>query len=224
MRVLLVNDDGIEHFNLKQLEISIKKFASKLMIVAPAEEQSAKSMSMTLGEIKYKQLSENSYKIFGTPVDCVNFAISGLNFNPDIIISGVNEGPNLGSDIMYSGTVGACVQAFKYKIPSIAISKSYNSIEDLVNILTKVFSYVFENRLFSQEYILNINIPDVTNDFKIVFAKPYFFESKAKSIMNSDKFTYNREIISSHVPGSDIFEFRSNNVTISKLKLNYNYE
>ena len=222
MKILLVNDDGINHNNLNLLENSIKRFSKETLIVAPSEEQSAKSMSMTLGEIEYKIIDKNKYAVKGTPVDCINFALSGLKFFPDLVISGVNEGPNLGGDLMYSGTVGACVQAKKYKIPSIAISKSYESKSDLDRVLEKVFNYVFENKLLSVDHIININLPYLKKDSEIKLTNVYFFNSNYNGVLNKENFIFGREIINDAPPNSDVYEYQKGHITVSKISLDYN--
>lgn len=222
MKILLVNDDGIHHKNLKFLEKILEKMGHSITVVAPFQEQSAKSMAMSLHEIEYEVIDHNKYSIKGTPVDCMNFALFGLKFIPDIVISGINEGPNLGSDLMYSGTVGACVQAHKYKIPAIAISKSVE-LDLTSTLIEEILTFVFQKKLFSQQYVLNVNIPSINKKSEIKLCETFAFESVISGSINAGKFNFKRDIIKNTPPNSDIFEYSKKHITISKIKLEYRF-
>ena len=128
MRVLLTNDDGIYAKGLRTLIERLSK-EHDVYVVAPSVEQSAKSHSITMHHpIMVKEVDlygsvQAAYAIGGTPADCVKIAIEELlELKPDIVISGINDGPNLGNDIIYSGTVAAAVEGSFYGVNSVAVS------------------------------------------------------------------------------------------------------
>jgi 5'-nucleotidase len=125
--ILLTNDDGIDAEGLKTLEKALKDLAH-LVVVAPDQERSAVSHGLTLRtQLQLKEISADHYVINGTPADCVIFALRRLFVQPpDLVISGINHGANLGDDIMYSGTVAAAREAAHHGVPSIAISQAYD--------------------------------------------------------------------------------------------------
>ena len=158
MIILLTNDDGIESSKLKYTRSVLERYG-KVVTVAPAKEQSAKGMSLTIGGFDFKQIDENTYAIDGTPVDCVKFAYAGLKLQPDVVVSGTNNGYNLGIDTKYSGTVGAALQAQYYGFKSIALSSDRRGDAMLRNELEQTLNHIFDNKLPSTEYTLNVNFP-----------------------------------------------------------------
>lgn len=158
MKILLVNDDGINAGKLK-LTKSILELFGTVTTIAPSFEQSAKSMALTFGGTTYTKLDENTYSVDGTPVDCMNFALLSLKEKPDVVVSGTNNGYNIGIDIRYSGTLGAALQAQYGKIPSIAFSSDYRGSEMIKSELEKVFRYVLDKKLLDQNHTINVNFP-----------------------------------------------------------------
>lgn len=130
MRILVTNDDGIDAEGLEVLVSYLKKASEKsgshheIVVLAPEGERSGVSHGMTLRRpTKVRKLSEGTYTCSGTPADCI--IVAGLGVMPglpDLVISGINRGPNLGTDIIYSGTCGAARQAALVGIPAIAVS------------------------------------------------------------------------------------------------------
>ena len=121
--VLATNDDGVEAKGLRAVKEELADLGT-VVVVAPAEERSAVSHGLTIHHpIRVREISENHYALTGTPVDCVLFAIRKiLPRLPDLVVSGINRGPNLGDDILYSGTVAAAREAALYRIPALAVS------------------------------------------------------------------------------------------------------
>jgi 5'-nucleotidase len=121
--ILVTNDDGIQADGIKALAESIRDLGS-VVLVAPELEQSASSHSITLDKpLRIKQYAPDRFGVTGTPTDCVLLAVHRiLSKNPDILISGINHGPNMGEDVIYSGTVAAAIEGYILRIPSIAIS------------------------------------------------------------------------------------------------------
>ncbi len=128
MRILLTNDDGVNAAGLKVLERIAANFSDDVWIVAPAEEQSGAGHSLTLTiPVRVRKLGERRFCVTGTPTDSVMMAIAEImkDHRPDLILSGVNRGANLGEDVTYSGTVSAAMEGALAGIPSIALSQSY---------------------------------------------------------------------------------------------------
>jgi len=123
MHVLLANDDGYDSEGLRCLENALSSMAT-VWVVAPDQGQSAMGRAITLQRpLKVTQVAERHYKVNGTPSDCVNLAVNGvLPVRPDLVISGINQGANMGDDISYSGTAAAAFEATILGIPAIAVS------------------------------------------------------------------------------------------------------
>ena len=127
MRILLTNDDGIHAPGLEVLEKIARTFSDDIWIVAPAEEQSGAGHSLTLGSpVRLRQYSERRFAVSGTPTDAVMMALrTVMPERPDLILSGINRGANLGDDVTYSGTVSAAIEGALAGIRSIALSQVY---------------------------------------------------------------------------------------------------
>jgi 5'-nucleotidase len=121
--ILVTNDDGVQAEGIKALAESIRDLGS-VVVVAPEFEQSASSHSITLDKpLRIKEYSKDRFGVTGTPTDCVLLAVHRiLSINPTILISGINHGPNMGEDVIYSGTVAAAIEGYILGIPSMAIS------------------------------------------------------------------------------------------------------
>jgi len=158
MIILLTNDDGINSPKLEYTREILQQFGT-VYTVAPKVEQSAKSMSLTLGGFKFEKIDEFNYAVYGTPVDCVNFALAGAKIKPDLVVSGTNNGYNLGIDTRYSGTVGAVLQAQYFGFKSIAFSSDRMGDSILKQELKKTIEHVLNTDLLSTEYTLNVNFP-----------------------------------------------------------------
>lgn len=163
MTILLTNDDGIESPGIKALESSLSD-NHDIWIAAPERERSGASHSITLNEpVKFQLVAERKALCGGTPADCVLFALHGaLKIKPDIIISGINLGPNVGTDIIYSGTVAAARQAALMGFPSVAISLAqYQSpfyFENCCRFIKNNLE-LFVSR-WRDDHFLNINVPN----------------------------------------------------------------
>ena len=163
MLALLTNDDGVDAKGLLALKRELSK-AFQVWVVAPDREQSATSHSLTLQRpLRINRIADRFYSVDGTPTDAVMLAVHAiLKRKPDILISGINHGPNMGDDVSYSGTVAAAMEGTILNIPSIAVSnvnwdaKHFQPGADFVRKLAK---FVLKNGL--PEYtFLNVNVPD----------------------------------------------------------------
>lgn len=129
MRILLTNDDGIFAPGLTVLEAIARQFSDDVWIVAPAEEQSGAGLSLTLSRpVRLREHGDRRFSVSGTPTDAVMMALREIMpAAPDLILSGVNRGANLGDDVTYSGTVSAAIEGALAGIRSIALSQVYAS-------------------------------------------------------------------------------------------------
>jgi 5'-nucleotidase len=128
MRILLTNDDGVSAAGLQVLERIAATLSDDVWLVAPTEEQSGAGHSLTLTKpVRLRKLGERRFCVTGTPTDSVMMAIAHVmkDHRPDLVLSGVNRGANLGEDVTYSGTVSAAMEGALAGIPSIALSQSY---------------------------------------------------------------------------------------------------
>lgn len=170
MKILITNDDGVQYDGL----LPLVKWAKKLgdvTVVAPKFEQSGKSHGIELHkpfEIKHFQLLPDvtCYSVDSTPADCVRFAVLGLKQSYDLVISGINNGLNIGCDIMYSGTVAAVFEAAIQGINALAISADFGKHLVAADHLDTVWSFIQEHHLFDLNGVYNVNIPDVPKGFR----------------------------------------------------------
>ena len=176
MKILITNDDGINAKGINILSNCIKECFKQndvtIKVVAPSTEMSAVSQKLSLREgltiEKRQDIVDGieSYAVEGTPCDCVKVAYNHLNYIPDIVFSGINNGYNVGNDILYSGTLAAAFEARLYGCKAAAFSCKYNSEIKKDNII-KTLEYIYENKLVEELSILNINIPEEVTGFKI---------------------------------------------------------
>ncbi len=167
MKILITNDDGVSSGGLRALADTVKTLG-EVSVVAPDRERSAAAHSLTLHRpLRVEQIGPRVYAADGTPVDCVNLAVYGiLKGRPDLVISGINHGPNLGEDLVYSGTVSAAFEATFLGIPAFAISLAAREgfqYRTAANFALKVAAHIMKNGL-PQGTFLNINVPNVEED------------------------------------------------------------
>jgi len=174
MRILLTNDDGIDARGLKVLETIARRFSDDILIVAPSEEQSGAGHSLTLSRpVRIRKHGDRRFSVTGTPTDSVMIALLELSPDgrPDLILSGVNRGANLGEDVTYSGTVSAAMEGALAGIPSIALSQVYarESMGDAVPFEAaaewgeRVLRPLID-RPFVPGTLLNVNFPALAAD------------------------------------------------------------
>ena len=164
MRILISNDDGYQAKGIKQLADSLSEIAD-IIIVAPNENKSAASSSLTLGKpLKPIQIEHNIYAIDATPSDCVHLALCGFIRDPiDLVVTGINLGANLGDDVIYSGTVAGAIEGRFLGLPSIAISLASWECKNFetAGIIAKRLVEKIEKAPLSHNTIINVNVPDV---------------------------------------------------------------
>lgn len=164
MRILVSNDDGVLAPGIRALANEMSTI-SEVVVVAPDRNRSGASNSLTLTRpVRIRQMDNGYYSVEGTPTDCVHLALTGfLEPNADIVVSGINEGGNLGDDILYSGTVAAAMEGRYLGLPSMAISSVGDNIQhyDSAARIVKELVLKIGTSILPSQTILNVNIPDL---------------------------------------------------------------
>ena len=169
MKILISNDDGFQAPGIVALHAALQDIA-EVEVVAPEHNNSAKSNALTLHSPLYVHTAANGFRyVNGTPADCVHIALTGLlGYRPDLVVSGINNGANMGDDTIYSGTVGAAMEGYLFGIPAIAFSqvdKGWGEIEAAAQKAREIVSQMLEKRLVGEApWLLNINIPNLPLD------------------------------------------------------------
>jgi 5'-nucleotidase len=164
MRILLSNDDGYFAPGLACLAEALSAIA-EITVVAPERDRSGASNSLTLDRPLHLHKAHNGfYYVNGTPTDCVHLAVTGmLDTLPDMVVSGINAGANMGDDTIYSGTVAAATEGFLLGIPSLAVSLNSASSKNFSTAARVAADMVqrFKDNKFHEPILLNINVPDI---------------------------------------------------------------
>jgi 5'-nucleotidase len=230
LRILLSNDDGYQARGLRTLAEHLRPVAD-IVIVAPDRNRSGASNSLTLERpLRVERVEDNLYYINGTPTDCVHIAITGLlEQEPDVLISGINNGANLGDDVLYSGTVAAAMEGRFLGIPSIAVSLVLAGNEHYATAAKLVRKLVERNVTdpLPTDAILNINVPDVPFEaLKGVRATRLGFRHKSEPAVNALD-PHNRPIYwigpagagQDTGPGTDFHAVNEGFVSVSPIKV-----
>ncbi len=165
MNILCTNDDGYLANGIRVLAGAANALGS-VTVVAPDREQSATSNSLTLHHpLRARLTSDGSYVVDGTPTDCVILAVNELlPSRPDVCVSGVNHGPNMGEDVLYSGTVAAAMEATVIGIPAIALSYAGDRPEELEGweaVVRVILGKILGQEAFPEDTLFNVNLPGV---------------------------------------------------------------
>lgn len=171
MKILLSNDDGILARGIAVLA-EVCRGIAEVTVVAPDREQSGASHSLTLTRpLRPERHPDGSYQVDGTPTDCVLLALGALlDPKPDFVFSGINHGPNMGEDVLYSGTVAAAMEGLSLGIPGVAFSFAGNRIDREAHLesqrpwLERLVQGITHVARFPEETLLNINLPPVPGD------------------------------------------------------------
>jgi 5'-nucleotidase len=169
MKILLTNDDGFRAKGFVALYEALREI-SDVTVVAPEQNNSGKSNSLTLSRPVYVHQSDKDFfYITGTPADCVHIALTGLlNFRPDLVISGMNNGANMGDDTIYSGTVGAAMEGYLFGVSSIAFSQTAKDWKNLDSAVKKAIEFIQDisnkTKSLPTPWLFNVNIPPLTYD------------------------------------------------------------
>ncbi|MBA2673270.1 MAG: 5'/3'-nucleotidase SurE [Sphingosinicella sp.] len=165
MKILLSNDDGYQAPGIVALYEAIRDLGD-VEVVAPEHNNSAKSNALTLNAPLSVNIAANGFRyVNGTPADCVHIALTGLlDYRPDLVVSGINNGANMGDDTIYSGTVGAAMEGYLFGIPAIAFSqveKGWAHLDDAARKARElVQSLLAQHAQDAPPWLLNVNIPN----------------------------------------------------------------
>ena len=164
MRILISNDDGYKADGIIQLAKSLSEIA-EVIVVAPSENKSAASSSLTIGKpLKPIQIEKNVYAIDATPSDCVHLALCGfIKESIDLVVTGINFGANLGDDVIYSGTVAGAIEGRFLGLPSIAMSLASWECKhfDTAGEIAKLLVAQIDKAPLAYNTIINVNVPDI---------------------------------------------------------------
>ena len=245
MHVLITNDDGINSPGIRALWEEFIGFC-KVTIVAPDKERSACSHSITvhrplcidkyhIAGVDIDDKNVTAYQLGGTPADCVKIAIKVLlDDTPDIIISGINNGSNLGTEIFYSGTVSAAIEGVINGIPSMAVSLVVNEMDNYAYAakVVKRLAVASQDKKIPNDVFLNVNIPDVAEESikgttvtKLGFR--YYkntFEQRL-SPQNKPYYWLGGEIVDEgNEHDSDVSAIKDNKISITPVHLHFTHE
>lgn len=167
MRILLSNDDGYFAPGLAALAAAMRGMG-EITVVAPERNRSGASNSLTLDRpLHLKEAPNGFFYVNGTPTDCVHLAVTGmLDYEPDMVLSGINWGPNMGDDTVYSGTVAAAMEGYLLGVPSIALSLASFDGRNFATAarVARELAERFRAQPFGAPVLLNVNVPDVPYD------------------------------------------------------------
>lgn len=234
MRVLISNDDGIHAPGIKALRLALETLG-EVYVVAPDRPRSATGLGITIHkplraeEFVFPESSAIGYAVNGTPSDCVKLAIQALlPHKPDIVVSGINLGPNLGTDVLYSGTVSAALEGVINDVPSIAVSlASWDCVEFgyAAEFARKLVSMVVEKGL-PDETLLNVNVPvfkcgETPSKVKITRLGKRRYENtfeKRYDPRGKEYYWMGGDVLDLHAdPGTDIDSIKTGEISITPL-------
>lgn len=197
MKILVSNDDGYLATGITVLADALAQIAD-VVVFAPDRNRSAASNSLTLeSPLRVSEVAENSYKVDGTPSDCVHLALTGyLDYEPDLVVSGINHGANLGDDVIYSGTVAAAMEGRFLGLPSIAVSlvgPRLTHFETAARVAVELVQKI-ERAALAPDVVLNVNVPNLPyDDLAGLRATRLGFRHKAEQLLK-DKDPHGRPI------------------------------
>ncbi|SDL62891.1 5'/3'-nucleotidase SurE [Halarsenatibacter silvermanii] len=235
MRILVTNDDGVHAEGIKAMAGALEEEGHEIIVIAPGREMSASSHSITINsplrkrEVKNYDLDCRVYKVNGTPADCVKLGLHTLEeFKPELVISGINNGKNLGYDVFYSGTVAAAVEAHLQGYNSLAVSLSVKDKRNFKEAALIVEELISTHRLFydREDQPLNINIPDLARKnvkgIKVTNLTPQIYDRAVEKRIDPEGRDYfwfvggDEEI---DFPDSDIQAVNEGYISLTPLKL-----
>jgi len=197
MKILVSNDDGYLATGINVLTDALEQVAD-VVVVAPDRNRSAASSSLTLHTpLRVMEIARNRYKVDGTPSDCVHLALTGfLDHEPDLVVSGINHGANLGDDVIYSGTVAAALEGRFLGLPTIAVSLVGRDLEhfDTAGRVASELVQKIDRTGLAPDVVLNVNVPNLPYDeLRGIRATRLGFRHKSEQILK-DSDPYGRPI------------------------------
>lgn len=180
MKILITNDDSISSEVLEPLAKWAKQFG-EVTVIVPKYEQSAKSHCIEIRkafEVKETSFSDADIKVYtvdSSPADCVRFAVEGMKETFDLVISGINRGFNLGTNVLYSGTLGAVFEAATLGLPAIALSTEPGRFDEAMEALDEIKEFFVRHDLMKKNNLYNVNIPANHKGIRITRMGERFF-------------------------------------------------
>ncbi len=205
MKILITNDDSISAEQLLPL-VRYCRNLGEVTVAVPEVEQSAKSHGIELHkpfrvQKTFLDSDVQTYVVDSTPADCVRYVVLGLEERYDLVISGINRGLNMGSDILYSGTVSAVREAVLQQIPAIALSTTPENYENATEYLDMVFDYIKDKKLLEIHNAYNINIPANPKGVKITRQGGMYFSDGFVNV-ESDLYQASGKCV--YIPNNDL--------------------
>ena len=234
MKILVTNDDGIDAPGLQVVARELQK-VGQVIVAAPQQEQSGVGTSISLRQpIKVNKLKPwwegiEAYSVEGTPSDSVIIAIQSLFPGEiDLVVSGINRGPNIGHDIFVSGTVSAALQGYLHGIPSMAISiNAYENLNfDVAARLASLLAAKIKEGVLPQKLLLNINLPNLSPSeiagIEITRLSQQSYCDRVERKLNSEEAHYrimrsNKKDLHYRNPGDDLWALQQNRISITPL-------
>ncbi len=230
MKILISNDDGYLATGINALTDALERVAD-VVVVAPDRNRSAASSSLTLNTpLRVSEVAPNRYMVDGTPSDCVHLALTGfLDYEPDLVVSGINHGANLGDDVIYSGTVAAAMEGRFLGFPTIAVSLVGHDLRhfDTAARVASELVQKIERSSLAADMVLNVNVPDRPYDeLTGLHATRLGFRHKSEQILK-DTDPYGRPIYwvgpagkgQDAGEGTDFYAVEHGGVAITPLKV-----
>ncbi len=235
MKILVSNDDGYLATGINTLTDALEQVAD-VVVVAPDRNRSAASNSLTLSTpLRVSKVAENRYKVDGTPSDCVHLALTGfLDYEPDLVVSGINHGANLGDDVIYSGTVAAAMEGRFLGLPTIAVSlvgktlvgAKLQHFDTAARVAVELVQKIKQGSLV-HDMVLNVNVPDRPySELTGMHATRLGFRHKSEQILH-DTDPYGRPIYwvgpagasQDAGEGTDFYAIEQGGVAVTPLKV-----
>ncbi|MDH3305081.1 MAG: 5'/3'-nucleotidase SurE [Gammaproteobacteria bacterium] len=197
MKILVSNDDGYLATGINVLTDALERVAD-VVVVAPDRNRSAASSSLTLHTpLRVTEFAKNRYRVDGTPSDCVHLALTGfLEFEPDLVVSGINHGANLGDDVIYSGTVAAALEGRFLGLPTIAVSlvgRDLKHFDTAARVASELVQKI-DRAGIAPDVVLNVNVPNRPfEELQGIRATRLGFRHKSEQILK-DSDPYGRPI------------------------------
>jgi len=230
MKILVCNDDGYLAEGINVLVAALQPIAD-VVVVAPDRNRSAASNSLTLNDpLRVSKVGDNRYCVNGTPSDCVHLALTGfLDEEPDLVVSGINHGANLGDDVIYSGTVAAAMEGRFLGFPTVAVSLVGQKLVhfDTAGRVAAELVQRLALHALPKEFILNVNVPDRPYaELKGMVAARLGFRHKSEPVVKSTD-PHGRAIFwvgpagpgQDAGPGTDFFALEQGAVAVTPLKV-----
>lgn len=230
MNILLVNDDGIEARGLAILA-EVMKAHGKLYVVAPHSQQSAIGHGITIHDpIRlhrrdgvFPDPSVEAWSLEAKPADCVKFALYGLNLSIDLVVSGINDGPNMGTDIIYSGTLAGASEGIICGKPAIAVSCDFGGFELPRKELAALMDTILGSDVLSPDNVININFPQRRYDESLgiqicdMGKRPFIHDFVQIDDVYWAKGTWDKY---DNPPGSDVWAYENGYIAITPIQIN----